>query len=155
MQTPTTKALTMTDLAEQIIAVAHDHNLAITSLKLQKVMYFTLQTTLNRQLLSFNELVDLYDTPFYVWRYGPIEPRIYAQFKIYGSDAITELVEYHDRLKSLDAVILQLLTQNSFDLVEKSCQEAFWQARHTEIKHWRSDVAYSLADILTGQWQRQ
>lgn len=142
--------MTMRDLAQHIIAVAHQVNQPITNLQLQKVMYFTLQKALKDQKFDKNTIDQLYDSPFLVWRYGPVEKDIYEEYKVYGSDPITAAGANVAELEDLNNEILTLLQKDPFDLVEKSHQERFWEQHQSQIVGWRSDQAYALADILAG-----
>lgn len=142
--------MTMRDLAQHIIAVAHQANQPITNLQLQKVMYFTLQKILKNKTFDENTIEQLYDSPFLVWRYGPVEKDIYEEYKVYGSDPITVAGSDTTELEGLNSEILTLLQRDPFDLVEASHQERFWQQHQSQIVGWRSNQDYTLADILAG-----
>lgn len=142
--------MSMKDFAHHIIAVANDNELSITNLQLQKVMYFTLQKALKHGLLNQEQLQDLYDSPFLVWRYGPVEKDIYERYSVFGSDSIIEENECKTELNPLNRIIIDELEKDPFDLVNKSHREKFWQEHENEIHGWRSDVKYTLADIKVG-----
>lgn len=78
--------MTMLNFANHILAVAYENNLSVSNLQLQKVMYFAMREQKdNHELLS-----QMYDEPFYVWRYGLVVPKIYRKFRIYGASSIIE-----------------------------------------------------------------
>lgn len=139
--------MTMMDLAHHIIAVAHKNNIPVTNLQLQKVMFFSLKYAINDSLLSHKDIEAMYDRPFLVWRYGPVEKDIYEKYKIYGSDPILEKNDENKSLRSLNGQIIKLLRESAFKLVRESHKELFWREHEASINGWRSDVKYKLADV--------
>ncbi|MBU7455857.1 Panacea domain-containing protein [Leuconostoc fallax] len=139
--------MTMMELSEHILAVANENNLSVTNLQLQKVMYFTIEQAKQQKLLSNEDLTNLYDDPFLVWRYGPVVPKIYQKYSVFSASPIMSKSNIHENLKVLQDVIINLLKQNPFDLVNQSHQENFWRLHENEINGWRSDVEYQLDDI--------
>lgn len=67
--------MNMLNFAKHILAVAYENKLSVSNLQLQKVMYFAIRTQKNNHEL----LSQMYDEPFYVWRYGPVVPKIYRK----------------------------------------------------------------------------
>lgn len=137
----------MNQLAEHILAVAHENNNTVTNLHLQKIMYFTLQRALNNKLLNYNELLELYDQHFLVWRYGPVIPTIYKKYSLYSASPIMISGYYSQKLSPLDNAIEELLNTNPFRLVNQSHSEPFWKNHQREISGWRSEVEYTLKDV--------
>jgi len=140
----------MKDFAEHIIGVAQEHDRPITNLQLQKVMYFSLQYALRNHLLTESDFTRMYDSPFEVWRYGPVERRIYEKYRVYGSEPITENNDVAKYYRSLDQEITRLLAIDPFALVKESQQELFWQKHESEISGWRSAITYELGTIKAG-----
>lgn len=140
----------MRDFAHHIIAVANDNGLSITNLQLHKVMYFTLKRALNDNSLNSHQLDRMYDSPFLVWRYGPVEKNIYETYNVFVSDPIIESDIQVGELLVLNKTIIHELNENPFQLVNISRQELFWKRHESDIAGWRSNVTYSLDNIKTG-----
>lgn len=136
----------MIDFANHIIAVAYENKLSVSNLHLQKIMYFTMRE--HKEDLSL--LKDIYDEPFCVWRYGPVVPEIYKEFKGYGSRAIIEEGKKNINFDNFNDTILALLNRDPFDLVEESHSHEFWQKNEDKLKYGTSDIEYSLEDIING-----
>lgn len=76
--------MNMLNFAKHILAVAYENKLSVSNLGLQKVMYFAI-----REHKDIHDLLyEMYDEPFYAWRYGPIIPSIYRKYRGYGSRAL-------------------------------------------------------------------
>ncbi len=142
--------MSMKKFAQHIIAVANEKNLPVTNLQLQKVMYFALQKALKTNKLNKQVIEEMYDKPFLVWRYGPVEEAVYETYKVFGSDPIVEFDEQEDEYKPLNEDIVNLLNKNPFDLVDKSHKEKYWKDHEPDIKGWRSDFEYDLETIKVG-----
>lgn len=136
--------MTMRDFANYILAVAHENNLSVNNLHLQKVMYFAMREQKdNLELLS-----EIYDEPFYVWRYGPTVPSIYKKYSGYGSRAIIEKGERSNEYSIFDNFIIELLNQDLFSLIDKSREHSHWLSNKDKIVHGKSDIKYRLEDVL-------
>ncbi|WP_057897050.1 DUF4065 domain-containing protein, partial [Companilactobacillus crustorum] len=98
-----------------------------------------------------NQADSLYDRPFLVWRYGPVEKDIYETYRVYGSDPIVEKHSQNPELKALNPFIENELKKDPFTLVNESHQEKYWQDNMKKIVGWRSDVPYSLENIERGK----
>lgn len=138
----------MNNLAEHIIAVIHNNKQIITNLQLQEIMYFTLKFAIQNHLFTQQQIQKMYDEPFLVWRYGPVIKSMYRQYKIYEDDPITKNYSETPELKVLNNKIIQLSNVDIFVLINKSHSERFWQANENKIIGWRSNVAYSLVDVV-------
>ena len=71
-------------LSNNILHRAKKENVPVTPMKLQKLLYYVCAKYMketNRYPLS---------EPFEVWKYGPVIPSVYAEFKPYGSSKITD-----------------------------------------------------------------
>ena len=136
--------MTMRDFANHILAVAYENNLSISNLHLQKVMYFAMREQKdNLELLS-----EIYDEPFYVWRYGPTVPSIYKKYSGYGSRAIIEKGERSNEYSIFDNFIIELLDKNVFSLIDESREHNYWLSNKDKMVHGKSDIQYELEDIL-------
>ena len=134
----------MLRFANHILAVAYENNLSVSNLQLQKVMYFAMrEQKANRKLL-----LQMYNEPFYVWRYGPVVPSIYRKYKGYGSRAIIEKGERNSKFSIFDNVIIYFLNKEPFSLVEKSCTHRHWLVNKDRIFNGMSGIKYKLKDVL-------
>lgn len=139
--------MTMNQLAQHILAVAKREGRSVTNLHLQKIMYFTLQKALKEKVLDREELEELYDQNFLVWRYGPVVPPIYEKYSLYSASPIMVSGNYSESFSTLDDIIKSLIEEKPFELVNKSHQESFWIKHQDDIVGWRSNVEYKLSDI--------
>lgn len=136
--------MTMRDFANHILAVAYENNLSISNLHLQKVMYFAMR----EQKDNLELLPEIYDEPFYVWRYGPTVPSIYKKYSGYGSRAIIEKGERSNEYSIFDNFIIELLDKNVFSLIDESREHNYWLSNKDKMVHGKSDIQYELEDIL-------
>ena len=134
----------MLNFAKHILAVAYENKLSVSNLQLQKIMYFAIRTQKNNHEL----LSQMYDEPFYIWRYGPVVPKIYRKFRIYGASSIIEKGEKNSEYSIFDESIIKLLKEDLFTLIDKSREHKFWQKNKDKIVKGTSDVKYELDDIL-------
>lgn len=136
--------MNMLNFAKHILAVAYENKLSVSNLQLQKVMYFAIRTQKNNHEL----LSQMYDEPFYVWRYGPIIPSIYKKYCGYGSRAIIEKGKRTSEYSIFDDSIIRLLKEDLFTLIDKSREHKFWQENKSKIVNGASDIKYRLTDVL-------
>ena len=138
--------MNMLNFAKHILAVAYENKLSVSNLGLQKVIYFAMREQKdNHELLS-----QMYNEPFYVWRYGPVVPSIYRKYRGYGSRAIIEKGQKSDEYSIFDESIIKLLKEDLFTLIDKSREHKFWQKNKDKIVKGTSDVKYELGDVLNG-----
>lgn len=136
--------MTMLNFANHILAVANENNLSVSNLGLQKVMYFAMREQKdNHEILS-----EIYDEPFYVWRYGPIIPSIYRKYRGYGSRAIIEKGKKTEAYSIFDNSIIKLLKEDLFTLVDKSREHKYWLENKDKMSNGISTVKYELNDVL-------
>ena len=136
--------MTMKDFANHILAVAYENNLSISNLQLQKVMYFAMREQKN----NYELLSEMYDEPFYIWRYGPTIPGIYRKFRIYGASSIIDKGEKDDSYSIFDESIIELLHQDISSLIDKSREHSYWLSNKDKIIKGTSDIKYRLEDVL-------
>ena len=143
--------MSMKELANHIIAVAHDNELPITNLQLQKILYFTLRNS--RRYLDEDTLKETYNEPFLVWRYGPVVESQYNRFYSYGSSPIIDSFNQIPKYKNLNQMILRFLKIDVFRMVDASHTHKFWKDNSPRIKFGRSDIEYPLEEVLRdNQW---
>lgn len=138
----------MRELVNHILAVADARGIKITNLQLQKILYFSVIEALRRNILSTDELEEIYNEPFLVWRYGPVVESIYEEYKKYGSTSILEdgilSIEYND----LNDFIETQLRRPAFDLVDESHTHSKWYENESKIKYGRSEIEYTIEDLM-------
>ena len=137
--------MTMRNFAKHILAVAHENNLSVSNLQLQKVMYFAMID----QKDNYELLTQMYDEPFYVWRYGPTVPTIYKKYSGYGSRAIIEKGERYNKYSIFDKSIIKFLHEDLFLLISESCKHNYWLSNKDKIIKGKSEIEYELEDILS------
>lgn len=139
--------LSMNLLADHILSVAQKNNRSINNLKLQKVMYFVLRESRDKEILPYKSLKEVYDDPFLVWAYGPSAKGQFERFKLFGSAPIIGKFEYTDELSALDGLVVDYLEYKLIDLVKKSFKNNFWKNNKKYISGFRSNISYDLIDI--------
>ena len=77
------------DVARYIINYANDHNMIISNLKLQKILYFVQLEFLLNGKTCFNDNIE-------AWDFGPVIPDVYHEFKQYGAFAIPKISYVYD-----------------------------------------------------------
>ena len=136
--------MTMRDFANHILAVAYENNLSVSNLHLQKIMYFTMR----EQKDNYELLSNMYDEPFYVWRYGPVIPSIHRKYSGYGSRAIIENGKRNDKYSIFDNSIIKLLDREVFSLIDESREHSYWLSNEDKTVHGKSNIQYKLGDVL-------
>lgn len=137
--------MSMLKFANHILAVAYENDLSVNNTQLQKVMYFVMPGVQKDNCELLNQI---YDEPFYIWRYGPTIPKIYRKFRIYGASAIIEKGDRTSEYAIFDDSILNLLKEDTFTLVDRSREHKFWQENKNKIVNGTSNIKYKLKDIL-------
>lgn len=100
-----------------------DEGVAITPIKLQKLLYF-----LHKRYLQENR-VALFTDEFLAWDYGPVQAKVYDAFRSYGGTPITSYFEEnkqafavryedYDFYDALDFVWQHYVRLRPFELVE-------------------------------------
>jgi uncharacterized phage-associated protein len=139
---------TMDDLAEQIIRISREESWPVTNIKLNAIMYLTMQTLLANPKTA-DQAKAMYDKPFYLWYYGAVVPEIYDRYRVYGAEPINEYYvrsDYFDRLNATDYII-DWLEQDTLDLIAKVRSQPFFLTHQDQLQGWRSTVAYGIEDI--------
>lgn len=136
------------DCADYIVDMAIEHDLDITNLQLQKILYLFAS--------EYQKECDEYpfDVDFQAWAYGPVIPEVYFEYKKYGSSNIKEYSKHQqvdvetfkittheyieqdidDRFKRIVNDFLQrLLDINIFKIVDFTHNQTFWKENETKI----------------------
>ena len=122
--------MSMKELAEHIIYVAHKNKKSITNLQLQKILYFTLRYSVTE--IGLRAAIKTYDEPFLTTRYGPLIKSQYKRFEGYGSSPIIGDATQHEEYNALNKMILELLNKDVFALVASSKSNDFWRRHEDE-----------------------
>lgn len=136
--------MNMLNFAKHILAIAYENNLPVSNQQLHKVMYFAMIDQKN----NYELLAQMYDEPFYVWRYGPVIPKIYRKYRIYGTSSIIEKGERNSKYSIFDKSIIELLHEEPHSLIDKSREYKHWLSNKNKIVKGTSNVKYSLINIL-------
>ncbi|MGG1689405.1 Panacea domain-containing protein [Heyndrickxia ginsengihumi] len=137
----------MEELANHIIAVAHNSNLPVTNLQVQKVMFFSLGMHI-RMNNRIDELArETYDIPFEKWQYGPVVESVYYNLNHYKNKEITENGSYSRDYEEWDEIIERLLSVNVFDLVDISHRFPSWANFKDDILNRNFVEPYTLNEI--------
>lgn len=139
----------MLDLASHIVARSQYIGKPVTNLHLQKILYFTLSETKEKQVLSEEELRSWYDLPFLVWRYGPVVEWIYHRYSIFGASDIFIPGTLDSRFDALNGVIDTLLEKSPFELVKRTTEQDIYKANEHLIINGKSSIPYSFEDLKT------
>lgn len=105
----------------------YGHELGLTNLKLNKLVYFAQVASLRR----FDE--PLFDDAIQAWDFGPVEPLVYRVFNRYGRSIIANLHGSYEENERLRTIIDQDIVPTygnltAFDLVQLSHQpEGAWE----------------------------
>ena len=97
---------------------------------------------------NYELLSKMYDEPFYIWRYGPVIPKIYRKFRIYGASSIIEKGKRDDNYSVFDESIIKLLNEETSSLISKSREHTYWLSNKDKIIKGTSDIKYRLEDVL-------
>lgn len=114
------------DLAKKIVNIAGDMGFSITSLQLQKVMYYVQ----GNYMKAFSEKA--FEEDILCWDYGPVVESVWRFFNRYGRYPIkhkfetsVELTEHEKNL--IETILKEKLTMNVWDLVDETRRELPWK----------------------------
>lgn len=116
------------DVANYTINWCHENGIAITNLKLQKLLYF-LQGNYYRYTGE-----RLISEDFYAWKLGPVVPKTYVAYSIYSSGKLPKEVDKNTLSNGAKNRISKILSEYAsiptWDLVNLSHQEDPWKYTH-------------------------
>lgn len=138
--------MSMKELAEHIIYVAHKNKKSITNLQLQKILYFTLHYSVPE--IGLRAAIKTYDEPFTTTKYGPLVKSQYQRFMGYGSSPIIGDASQHEEYNALNKMILELLDKDVFALVASSKLNKFWKRHEDEIIKEGLQIQYPIEAVL-------
>lgn len=158
-------------VANHIITYCDDNNLELNNLKLQKILYY-----LQAKFLLEKE-ISLFEEPLQKWKYGPVVPSVYHEYKKTGAAKITKsdispiirlpkddetpnlfdlyLMEDYspdficdDDKKFMANSINTLSMFGSFELVEETHRHSIWKDDEDEINKGVQGIEYSQHEII-------
>ena len=138
--------MSMKELAEHIIYVAHKNKRSITNLQLQKILYFSLRYSVPK--IGLRAAIQTYNEPFLTTRYGPLIKSQYKRFEGYGSSPIIGDATQHEEYNALNKMILELLDKDVFALVKSSQLNDFWKRHEEEIVKEGLSIQYPIEAVL-------
>lgn len=83
------------DVAYYMLKIANENSIAMTNLKLQKLVYIA-----HGYMLAINGEPLIHEAP-QAWKYGPVIHSVYRQFSTHGSEKISIDVENLKQLKNI------------------------------------------------------
>lgn len=138
--------MSMKELAEHILYVAHKNKKSITNLQLQKILYFSLRYSVPE--IGLRAAIQTYDEPFITTKYGPLVKSQYQRFYGYGSSPIIGSATQHEEYNALNKMILELLDKDIFTLVTSSKSHNFWKRHEDEILKEGLAIQYPIEAVL-------
>lgn len=157
-------------IADFVINWCESNDVDLNNLKLQKILYY-----LKARFLVEDEF-PLYSDGIQKWKFGPVVPDVYHEFKNCGAEPITKdnissiirspkedekpnllgifIKETFDESKICDDVkdkivdtITKLAHYSGFDLVEKTHNQDIWKNYEKEILSGRRGIEYTDTEI--------
>lgn len=116
------------NVAIYIINWCHAHNVQITNLKLQKLLYFV-QGEYSK-VKGTRLIID----DFYAWQLGPVVPTVYAEYSIFSSSTLPAQKQPISFSKEdtniIDGILCKYAYYTTWKLVELSHQQDPWKYQH-------------------------
>ncbi len=156
-------------VANYIIEYSNNKNYEINNLKLQKLLYFV-----NVRNIVEND-VELFSEKMEKWKYGPVVPSVYHEYKRFGaftipsSDIVNEYIEFstdsfanltdikieeYNRNKISNTYIIEdtvdkLSNLSAFQLVDITHTHDPWKKDENHIMHGIQGIKYTNEEIKT------
>lgn len=116
------------NVATYIINWCLEHDIQITNLKLQKLLYFV------QGEYSKAKRTRLISDDFYAWQLGPVVPEVYSEYSIFSSSTLPpqkQAVGFIDDDSSvIDTILQKYAYEDTWNLVEMSHQQDPWKYHH-------------------------
>lgn len=116
------------NVAIYIINWCLNHNIQITNLKLQKLLYFV------QGEYSKAKDTRLISDDFYAWQLGPVVPAVYTEYSIFSSYPLPAQKQSPPFSKEdtyvIDAILQKYAYYTTWSLVELSHQQDPWKYQH-------------------------
>lgn len=130
-----------TYVAKHIISVCNKHNIEISNLKLQKMLYFAWIEYYKQK----NE--KLFLNPICAWKLGPVVPDVYYDYCIYAGYPIPDVNfdAESSELKCLEKTILHFASMNVSKLVDITHEEGKpWTNIYKDGRGNRHEIPFNL-----------
>ncbi|SIS49202.1 Panacea domain-containing protein [Salimicrobium salexigens] len=139
-------------IANYVVEKASELGRPVSNLQLQKILYYLQLHYLGKKgepLLA---------EPIEKWKFGPVIPNVYHEFKRFGSSPISFMIE--DELfmedefvddedeKFIDVVVNNLSNKDGFYLVKKTHQHSPWKSEKEKILKGAQGLSYSQEELL-------
>jgi len=121
------------DVAHYIIDYCDKHNIKMSNLKLQKVLYFVQA----QFLVASSGTTPCFEDDIEAWDFGPVVPKVYQMYKIFGSSNISidpkdPLNGYYEKIKPsdrnlIDRMIQRTIPYSAAQLVQITHNQAPWK----------------------------
>lgn len=147
-------------IADYIIKKAIELGCPISNIELQKYLYY-----LNAKFLVANG-EPLFSEPIEKWKFGPVVPAVYHEYKTYGAQDIDKVSDHeelfveggkivfkknptnideisNDTRASIDDSLQRLFQYNRFDLVDMTHEHSEWKKDEIRILNGEKHIEYS------------
>lgn len=149
-------------IANYVVHLALEKGIDVTNLHLQKILYYLQAESLYRTDKP------LFSDSIGKWRLGPVVPDVYHEYKEYGSQPIREIaneivfdeetmnviyVEFdvddisQEIRSNITQPIISLLSQNAFELVNKTHKHDPWSNYREKIEGGERGLEYTNDEI--------
>ena len=145
--------ITAINVANSILVKSFSENIDITPMKLQKIIYFVY-----RDYMKETNGQELFEERFETWKYGPVLPSVYREFRKYSSNAIRRYAT------EFDGKTVMTVNEDSSPIFRKILNQVWEQCKkfdgiylssitHREGSAWRkaadrNDCYLSAQDIM-------
>lgn len=113
------------EIAAYVINWCHEHNIPITNLKLQKLLYFIQGENCRSRRCR------LIKDDFYAWQLGPVIPDVYSEYAIYSSSMLPiqeNTVDFTDEVvETINQILLKYASKSAWTLVDISHSQGPWK----------------------------
>lgn len=122
------KMFSALDVAKYIIRWCNEHDIQITNLKLQKLLYF-----LQGDYCKYTGKRLIADD-FYAWQLGPVIPTVYSEYSIYAATNIRPSLQPpqidKDTEEMIDLILYDYAFIPAWELVNLSHEQDPWKYSH-------------------------
>lgn len=127
------------DVAHYIVKYSNEHNYEISNLKLQELLYFVQALF----LVISNGTIPCFKEEIEAWSFGPVIPKVFKEYKIYGSLEIPYLKTKYILNKSLE------LEKYVYD--ENIISNTDKLNINKVIEHFKDKSVYELVNLIYNQ----
>jgi len=150
------------DVANYIVTKQIENGNLTNTISLQKIIYLVNAKFMQEK----DESVPLFDDQLQKWKYGPVSPEVYHEYKLFGAmdismlptsqffywekeDFVRELTENKGISKELlDEWIDEFTDAERFDLVDLTHEHNCWKVDSDKIKNGEQNIPYDYNEIF-------